>query len=376
MIASWLDSLKDQGLHRLRQVSDDAGFRYHFASNDYLGLAFDPRLKAAFSQGFARYPTGSSASIAISGYFSIHKELESSFAEFLDAEDALVFSSGFAANLAIVALLEKLHYQLIIDKAIHASFYEGIALAKASYLRFMHQDYDDLEKKIAQGREKKIVALEGIYSMSGQVPDLSRVLRLCQERDALVFLDESHSFGVLGPKGAGLAATEAFDKRQVPLRLISFGKALAAQGAIVVGQRDWIDALFQVARTAIYSTNMSPALAYGVLQSLDLLRAGDTERKRLFEIIAYFRKQVAASSLQWRPSETPIQQLQLGSAHKALYYAGQLEKAGILCKALRQPTVNLKETGLRVVLNAHHEQKAIDLLFQTLEQIKGSYCAD
>jgi 8-amino-7-oxononanoate synthase len=174
------------------------------------------------------------------------------------------------------------------------------------------------------------------------------------------------SFGLFGPEGLGLVKAHGLSQKDVPLRLITFGKALAGQGAVVAGKKIWIDALLQQARSYIYSTALSPALAYGMIKAFDVLRGADERRLKLNRLVGYFQQQCENSSLIWRKSVSPIQQLQLGCPHLAKQLSDDLLTQGIFCQAIRQPTVTRQETGLRVVLNYRHTEGDLDRLFHAL----------
>ncbi|MGQ3887457.1 aminotransferase class I/II-fold pyridoxal phosphate-dependent enzyme [Legionella sp. CNM-1927-20] len=363
--------LQQQGLYRKRLVIDALKKDVlNFSSNDYLSLRNNKSIKQAYIKGFNLYPSGSGAAMSICGYHKIHRELESTFAHHLKADSGLLFSSGYAANLGIVRLLARLKCYLLIDKAVHASVYDGIKLTAINYKRILHNNYDDLNEKIQNSFAGSVFMTEGIFSMSGQQADLKTIAGLCATNEVPIIVDEAHSFGIIGQYGLGAVSYYQLNQQQVPLRLITFSKSLGGQGAIVVGQGEWIEALFQCSRSNIYSTAISPALSYGILESLSLLMSLDNERKKLAELIAYFNHCIKSSPLQWRQSQTQIQQLQLGCPRKALYYALQLKKQDIICQAIRQPTVCRLATGLRVVLNSNHEQRDIDKLFNRLHQIE------
>ncbi|STX28927.1 8-amino-7-oxononanoate synthase [Legionella beliardensis] len=362
--------LLQQGLYRTRPIIDEYGPHVlNFSSNDYLSLRHDEQVRRAYAQGFCKHSSGSGASMSVGGYHKIHQELERTFAHYLKADSALLFSSGYAANLGIVSLLAQLNCHVLIDKAVHASIYDGIKLNNIKYTRFLHNNYEDLEGKLSNSIINPAVITEAIFSMSGQQSNLAILAKLCATGQIPILVDEAHSFGVVGPHGLGAVAYYQLPQHQVPLRLITFSKSLGGQGAIIVGQGEWVEALFQQARSNIYSTAVSPALSYGLLKSLDIVMKSDDRRSKLAELIAYFQQKIQKSPLKWRHSHTPIQQLQLGCPHKALDYALQLKKYGIICQAMREPTVCRTATGLRVVLNAQHEPQDIDHLFDRLQQI-------
>lgn len=361
--------LKQQSMYRERYIVDELHCSYHFSHNDYLGLRAHPRLQKAFSKGFSLQCAGSGASMTVAGYSRVHQALEQQFADYLNVDSALLFTSGYCANLAMMMLLGHLSCQVIVDKGVHASIYDGLMLAKCSFARFHHNDLNDLSKKLALKTLNPIVVTEGLFSMSGQQAPLTSLMSLTASHQAACIVDEAHAFGVLGPHGLGSVAAHKLSQEAVPLRMIAFGKAMGFQGAIVAGQGDWIEALLQYGRSHRYSTALSPALAYGLREALDLVVTADEARQTLWQLIAYFKEQIKCSALTWRSADGPIQQLQLGCPQKALHYAAALQQKGIFCQAIREPTVNRRETGLRVVLTALHSTEDIDYFFQTLHNI-------
>lgn len=363
-IHAWLSEVKRQGLYRQRQLFP--ANLLQFSSNDYLALTHDPQIKKAYQLGMEKYPIGSGASMVISGYHTMHQALEQEFSAALQVDAGLLFSSGYTANLSIAALLATLAAPVLIDKAVHASIYDGLIGAKVPFIRFKHQDLQALSQQLSRTSSSPIVLTESIFSMSGQQSTLDVMAKQLQPYGGQMIVDEAHAFGVIGPEGLGSVFAQQLTPEEVPLRMIPFGKACAGLGAIVVGKQHWIDALLQSARPTIYSTAMSPAMAYGLLHTVDYIRTLDDRRHRLQAIIAYFREKIASSPLRWRDSSTAIQQLQLGCPEKAMATSTELRQHHILCMAIRQPTVNKQETGLRIVLNCQHEPQDIDRLLAVL----------
>lgn len=362
-------SLIDAGLHRQRDLSqaeDEASICFN--SNDYLSLANDERIKKAYQRGFERFSTGSGGSMVVCGYHPIHQSLERVFCDALNAEDCLIFSSGYAANLSIMLLLSQFEVPILIDKASHASIYDGVRYSGLEYERYHHNDLIDLEKKLTSNTKPTVVMTESVFSMSGQSAPLKAITQKMMYGCHHLLVDEAHAFGVFGPSGLGAIAAHDLTLDQVPLRVIPFGKAMVGNGAVVVGKGVWIDALLQVARAHIYSTAMSPAIAYGLLETFEVIKKLDDRRTKLFELINYFRQAVKRSPLTWGDSCSPIQQLQLGCPEKALNYAKRLKASGIVSTAMRQPTVSKLQTGLRIILNYHHEAEHIDALFRCLHE--------
>ena len=367
LIAEKIAALQEKGLYRERVLSPlSVATSLNFCSNDYLSLTTEPRLKEAYQEGFASYPCGSGGSALISGYHPVHQQLEQTISHALDVDDAIIFSSGYAANLAIISLLASLKIHLVIDKSLHASMYDGLKLADAQYRRYRHHDLADLAVQLGRASHPVMVLTEGLFSMSGQIAALADIMALCRPSATQCIVDEAHSFGILGPQGLGLVSACRLGQDEIPLRLITFGKALAGQGAVVAGKKEWIDALLQQARSYIYSTALSPALAFGMITAFDLMLSADDRRQKLNELVRYFQKKCKNSQLTWRHSYSPIQQLQLGCPHLAKQLADSLLTQGIFCQAIRQPTVSRHETGLRVVLNYSHSEEDIDRLFKIL----------
>jgi 8-amino-7-oxononanoate synthase len=371
VLAEHLAQLKQNGLHRRRILNrlDDKSL-INFSSNDYLSLAEESSIREAFQKGFANHPAGSGGSMVICGYHASHHELEQAFAQTLGVDDALLFSSGYAANLGIISLFAHFNSHFFIDKGTHASFYDGLRLANGKYTRYLHNNLDHLANKLQAGPVNPVIVTEAVFSMSGQATDLLELSSLAANYGADCIIDEAHAFGVLGEEGLGAVKLCGLTQQEIPLRIIPLGKAFAFQGAIVAGRGEWIDALLQLARSHVYSTAVSPALAYGILKTLDFIRNAKSRRQKLYELISYFRKLSENSPLKWRDSLTPIQQLQLGCPHQALAYAENLRQRGIFCQAMREPTVSKKDTGLRVILNYQHEAEDLEFLFQMLHEIE------
>ncbi|MDF1678225.1 MAG: aminotransferase class I/II-fold pyridoxal phosphate-dependent enzyme [Legionellaceae bacterium] len=331
----------------------------NFSSNDYLGLATQPEIQAAYQAGFQQNSVGSTGSMLVSGYHETHEALEYAFKRALGVDAARLFPSGYTANLGVMQLLATLNIHALIDKQMHASIYDGLRLSGGRYTRY----YDAPKPNVPDA----IVLTEGIFSMRGNMPDLTQLANHYP-----LIVDEAHSFGILGPSGLGSVTAHRLTQDEVPLRIIPFGKALGAAGAIVLGDNDWITALTQTARPFIYSTAMSPAMAHGLRYAFQHLQAADTARKALQQNIVLFKQHITHSPLVWADTNTPIQQLRLGSPKLAIQYAAYLEAHNIYCIPMREPTVRRTETGLRIVLNHCHTPDNIHYLFECLHQCHRS----
>ncbi len=366
-----LEKCQQQGLYRQRRVlEDDDPHVISFCHNDYLALRRDPRIQRAYQRGFENYPVGSGGSMVVSGYHAIHRTVEKTFAEALHVDDGLLFSSGYAANLSIMALLNEYAIPVVMDRGVHASFYAGLKTGSSHRWRYRHNDVEDCQRQLTKPQQACVLLTESLFSMSVQRAPLPALSALLPGGEHQMIIDEAHAFGVLGPQGLGAVMQAGLCPQQVPLRVLPLGKAFAASGALIVGQAVWIDALLQVAKPYIYSTGMSPAYAYGLLETFDVVRASDDRRAHLDALIAYFRAKVQTSPLTFRDSSTAIQQLQLGCPHRAMAYAQSLNRHDIRCMPMRQPTVSAQETGLRIILNADHQTQDLDRLFQCLQEVE------
>lgn len=366
-IESYLAERKQQGLYRTRVVTDPKAECLDFSCNDYLSLAKDERIQSAYQRAFESYPAGSGGSMVLCGYHEAHRSLEQAFARALGVDDCLLFSSGYVANLSVVSLLVHFGMHVVVDKSVHASIYDGLGLANASYTRFLHNNIDDLQKKLDKLSSPAVILTESIFSMSGLHAPLTHMAALARQYSASLLVDEAHGFGVIGPNGLGGVIEAQLSQDEVPLRMIPFGKAMNGSGAIVAGKSAWIDALLQATRQPVYSTAISPGFAHGLEEVFNLVQAANDRRAHLQSLIQYFRHAAQTSALQWRDSVSPIQQLQLGCPFKATTYAHRLAANQIRCFPIRQPTVSKQETGLRIILNYQHSFADIDALFQVLD---------
>lgn len=369
-IKNYINQLSEQGLLRQRSLFEaNRQPLIRFDSNDYLSLTRNKLISAAYQRGYARYPGGSGASMLLSGYHENHRAVEHAFADVLGVDECILFSSGYAANLAMTSLLGRLKVHCFLDKESHASIYDGLTLSQVSFTRYLHNDITDLTRKVTQHTANSVLITEGVFSMSGQIAPLASISSVCHANQTQLLVDEAHSFGVIGEQGRGAVAYHDLTQNEVPLRVIPLGKAFAAQGALIAGQSLWITALLQAGRSLIYSTAISPAFTYGLLTTLDVVITADERRLKLKQLVSLFRELIQTSPFDWADSITPIQQLRLGCPHLALYYAQELSKQGICCLAIRKPTVGKKETGLRIILNYEHTPEQIYILFNKLNTI-------
>jgi 8-amino-7-oxononanoate synthase len=370
------------GLYRGRRLLDgpqattvrvDGRELLAFCSNDYLGLANDARVIAALAAGAARYGAGSGASHLVSGHSRAHHELEEALAQFTGRPRALLFSSGYAANLGVISALLGRGDAVFQDRLNHASLLDGGLLSGARLQRFLHNDAGNLEERLARsGARRKLVAVDGVFSMDGDEAPLAALAAASARHGALLYVDDAHGFGVLGERGAGTLEKQGMGSAGVPLLMATLGKALGVAGAFVAGSEELIETLIQFARTYVYTTAMPPALAVAAAASLRIVAEEPWRRTHLRELIGRFRAGASALGLRLMPSETAIQPLLLGEAATALRWSEQLLARGLLVPAIRPPTVPRGQSRLRVTLSAAHTEAEVERLLQALAEVAGA----
>ena len=338
----------------------------NFSGNDYLGLATEPQVLQAFPDGASRYGAGSSGSPLVTGQHSVHQQLSDSLCDWLGAERVLLFSSGFAANQAMLLTLSNKNDTLLLDKLSHASLIDAALHSGTAFKRFGHNDLSALQSLLRQVKQALVVT-EGVFSMDGDSPNLKTTLSLCQQFNAPLLLDDAHGLGVLGPEGKGSAAEQGIAQHELFCSMANFGKALGVGGAFIAAGKTVIDYIEQFGRHYIYSTALPPALCAAVLKSVELCRNEDWRRDKLHSNIALFR--TLASDLPLLDSQSAIQGLVLGSCERALSVSQALKQAGIWLSAIRPPTVPQGSARLRITLSAQHTEQDIRQLVQQLRQL-------
>lgn len=357
----YLSQRRAEGLYRHLSPAD--GWTLQFSSNDYLGLAQSPL------ETMVHDPVGSGGSLFAGGYHAAHLALERLFAQFLQVDACLYVQSGYVANLACMAAAAAVGLQVLIDRSVHASVYDGLKLAGIQPLRFRSFDQADFHHKLAQIDAPFVLVTEGVFSMSGLAPDLRQLHAALDPEMGQLWVDEAHSFGLMGAAGRGAVAAAGLDQAAVPLRIIPLGKAMAGQGAIIAGCYEWIEVIKQTARPIIYSTAPAPAMARFLIQNLHRLAQARRQREKLRLLIADFCDYRQQSGWNWTESHAPIQILRLGSIEKASALATALADQGIACLATRPPTIPLADAGLRFVLTAEHERQDLQRLFACLSKL-------
>ncbi|MYH34216.1 MAG: 8-amino-7-oxononanoate synthase [Gammaproteobacteria bacterium] len=342
-----------------------------FCSNDYLGLARDRRLRGRIAALAAENaaPQGATGSRLISGNHPEIEALEAQLSGFYASEAALVFSSGFAANLGLLASLGGVVQTLVCDRLLHASAIDGGRLSGAKRVIFVHNDMRDLKARLGElpSGETAAVAVDTVYSMDGDFAPLKEIAVLAEEQDAAVVVDEAHANGVLGPAGRGGVVAAGLQDR-VLARVVTFGKALGLQGGAVLCSKDLRDYLVNFARSFVFSTGVSPLWAASVQSVYDMLPDLNAEREQLLDNVSHFRGRVAESAQPWLPSESWIQCLRVPGARRIRRVGGVLRSRGLAALPIRAPTVPAGEERIRVCLHSHNTREEIDLLFSAVDE--------
>jgi len=336
----------------------------NFSSNDYLALASHPEVVGALIRGVERYGVGAGASHLICGHAEAHELLEQELAAFVGRERALLFSTGYMANLGVIAALAGRSADVFEDRDNHASLLDGGLLSQGRLRRYPHANIGVLSELLAQSRAAvKLVVSDGVFSMGGDIAPLSELVAACTPAGAFLVIDDAHGLGVLGPQGAGTPAHCGATVDAVPVLVGTLGKALGTFGAFVAGGEDLIEYLLQTARTYRYTTALPPALAEATRAALRLARSEQWRRDRLAALIAQFRAGAAALGLRVVASTTPIQAVLIGGNSQTMVAGEFLRREGFWVGSIRPPTVPVGSARLRITLSAgHDEQQVHDLL--------------
>ena len=378
-LAAHLLEREQTRLYRRRQVLESPqgvevildGRRYlNFSSNDYLGLANHPRVIKAMAEGAQRWGVGSGAAHLITGHSLPHHALEEELADFTGRPRALLFSTGYMANLgAISALLER-GDTVFEDRLNHASLVDAGILSRAKFRRYRHTDTGELRDQLKiSGQGNKLVVTDGVFSMDGDLAPLPALVESCQQTDAWLMVDDAHGLGTIGAQGGGSLEYFNLDSTAVPILIGTLGKAFGTFGAFVAGSENLIESLIQRARSYIYTTALPPAVAEATRASLQLIKTESWRREKLQSLVQLFRQGASELGLPLMESFTPIQPLLLGDTARAMQVSQQLRQQGFLISAIRPPTVPEGTARLRVTFSAEHQEHHVDRLLEGLSNV-------
>lgn len=375
-LQAFLDSQKANHLYRSRSIVDSPqtvelmieGKSYlNFCSNDYLGHANHPKVIEAFLNAAKEYGVGSGASHLITGHSRAHHELEEALAEFVGRPRALLFSTGYMANLGVISSLMQKGDHVFEDRLNHASLLDGGLLSQARLQRYQHGDCRDLDAKLAASKaETKLVASDGVFSMDGDLVPVMELAQVAQRHAAWLMIDDAHGLGVIGQRGRGILEQAGASNDDVPILIGTLGKAIGTFGAFVAGDEALIETLIQKARSYIYTTALPPAVAVATQASLQLIDSEAWRREKLQDNIRLFRQLADEAGIALTDSDTAIQPVIIGEVERTLELSTALKQHGVLATAIRPPTVPQGTARLRITLSAEHSTQHIERLLAVL----------
>ena len=350
------------------QVVVDGQQLLAFCSNDYLGLANHPEVIAAWQAGAEQWGVGGGASHLVVGHSTPHHQVEEALAELTGRPRALLFSTGYMANLGAITALVGQGDTVLQDRLNHASLLDGGLLSGARFNRYLHNDAASLASRLDKAVGNTLVVTDGVFSMDGDLADLPALAEVARARGAWLMVDDAHGLGTLGAQGGGIVEHFGLGVDDVPVLVGTLGKACGTAGAFVAGSEELIEALVQFARPYIYNTSQPPALACATLKSLELLRRETWRREHLAALIRQFREGAQQIGLALMDSPTPIQPIMIGDSAQALRLSRMLRERGLLVTAIRPPTVPVGSARLRVTLSAAHSEAQVQLLLNALAE--------
>jgi 8-amino-7-oxononanoate synthase len=344
-----------------------------FCSNDYLGMANHPKLIESFQTAAKQYGVGSGAAHLVNGHTQAHESLEHALAKFTGRDKAILFSTGYMANLGVIASLLSKQDAVFEDKWNHASLLDGGLLSGARFQRYLHNDLNNLSGKLDKSSaRRKLIVTDGVFSMDGDKADVPALAKLAKEKDAWLMVDDAHGMGALGNTGAGLCEEQGVSQNDAQILMGTLGKGIGTAGAFVAGSEELIDYLSNFARPYIYTTAMPAAVAAATSTSLKIISSEPERRQHLNKLITYFRKEALNLGFKLMDSVSAIQPLLVGEADKAMLISQQLKHLGILVTAIRPPTVPLGTSRLRITFSASHSIDHVDQLLTALKTVMTS----
>ena len=382
LIQAFLKEKQQQHLYRKAHISQSPqqphmtinGEKFlTFCSNDYLGLANHPEILSAFKQAADKYGVGSGAAHLINGHSIEHQKLEEELAEFTGRDRALLFSTGYMANLGVVNALMERGDMIFSDRLNHASLIDAGLLSNAKMKRYAHNDISTLEKLYTKNTSNNTMILtDGVFSMDGDIAPVKSLSQIAKQHNAWLMVDDAHGFGTLGKTGAGLLEQENLNQNDVPILMATLGKGIGTAGAFVAGSTELIEYLIQTARTYTFTTAMPPAIAAATRASLKIIQSDNERREKLNKHIQQFKKGADELGIELMPSNTAIQPIMIGSTEQTVKISERLRDSGILITAIRPPTVPENTARLRITLSAEHTEEDVVIL---LDALKSAFSA-
>jgi 8-amino-7-oxononanoate synthase len=338
-----------------------------FCSNDYLGLAKSGEFNQAVQKSIAYKDSGATGSRLLSGNYLGYEELEQDIAQFHDAPAALIYPSGYQANIGLLQCIAQKGDTLILDELAHASLIDGARLSHAKRYKFSHNNLSDLRKKLERASGNVFVVIESVYSMNGDIADILSTSQLCKEFNAHLIIDEAHSGAIYGSKGQGLSV-ELEIHQDVFARIITYGKGFGTHGAAILGDHSLISYLINFSRPFIYSTGLSPIHLESIRLAYIYVKQSDSGRKKLFENIQYFKSKIK-NQTKWLSSDSAIQSLIIPGNHHVKVISKQLNQNGFSVFPILSPTVAVDTERIRFCIHSYNSIEEIDSLFHILDRV-------
>lgn len=343
----------------------------NFSHNDYLSIAQHPQVTAAFSAAAIQFGLGSGSSPVLAGFYQPNQLLEEQFAQFIQADRAILFNSGYHANLGVITSLANRQSLILADKLCHASILDGIQLSRAKLIRFRHNDLNHLETLLCQARQACFIITESIFGMEGDISPIHHIAALAKKYNATLIVDDAHGIGVLGQRGRGIREWYNLTQADIPCLITPLGKAFASSGALVSGSHEIINSISQFARTYLFSTALPPAIASATLACLHLVENESWRREKLQELSQHFMTQAQSHALQIISKQlTPIKSIVIGDANTTLEIQQYLLDQGFYVSCIRPPTVLEGSSRIKISLNCQHTTEEISNLLEQLSYAK------
>ncbi|MBU2540424.1 MAG: 8-amino-7-oxononanoate synthase [Candidatus Omnitrophica bacterium] len=369
-VSSVLEERKDQGLFRTLKTLEGAQDRIvsfngkkliNFCSNNYLGLANDPRLKQAAIKAVEAFGTSSAASRLTCGSFRLHKELEEKIAKFKHSLSALVFNSGYVANLGLISSLIQKHGVIFSDRLNHASIVDAIILSRAHIVRYNHNDMSQLQDLLEKHKDakQKLIVTDTVFSMDGDLADLHRIVNLAEKYHASVMVDEAHATGVLGPNGGGLVEELGLSDK-IDIQMGTLSKALGSFGAFVCADENLVQYLINASRPFIYTTSLPAAVLAASIKAIEIIQKEPQQRQRLWGNIRFIKQGLADMGLGPLNSSSAIIPILTKENELTMEFSQRLFDRGIFIQGIRPPTVPKDQARLRLTVIASHTREDLE----------------
>ena len=374
-----LSELKREGLYReLKIIEGGQGARVRvkgrevilLSSNNYLGLASHPELKKAAALALEKYGCGSGASRLISGSMELHKELEQKIASFKKTESAILFNSGYTANIGVISSICGRGDIILSDRLNHASIVDGCLLSGAKLKRYPHKDIDAIERflRIGSAFKKRLIVTDGVFSMDGDIAPLREIVRLAKRYSAILMVDDAHATGVLGKNGRGTGEYFGLDD-SIDIIMGTLSKAVGSFGGFVAGRKKLIEFLMNRARSFIYTTSLPPSVVASSIVAIDIIEKRHNLRELLWKNVNYLKERFENMGFNIMKSQSHIIPVFVGDTHKAVEMSEMLLREGVFVQGIRPPTVPQGKARLRVTVMATHSRNDLDAAFESFNKV-------